>query len=419
MWIIYALVLLIIIPSTGCSFSSTNRETDQAKGHISLQDLPSGVRWQISEQGLDNQSNVQADATNTKEDAKKYETENKGPARPIASGKAVPMYYATTRQRSGQPGGPNSFYGTERIKKPNPVELGIVVVNIPPQHETGRSERPFSIFTVEFKEVAAKHVMLIGLNPGMKPDDYFASMRNDLQDHNQEAFVYIHGYWNSFADAARKTAQIAHDLKTEMVPIMFSWASQNTFYGYMDDGEAARDAVDYLYDFLWDLNTQTNVKKVHFIAHSMGNEVLIQALKALSTRSLPNGRIYPFHELVLAAPDVDEGIFFSAVKAAQKICVRITAYVASNDVAMIASHWLRSTSYRVGDSSPEPFVVAGVQTVDVSNANSDWLGHGYITSNRSVLQDLYSILEGKEVRKRFGILESKTSTGKIYWKFSP
>lgn len=419
MWRFYLSVLLILMLTAGCRGPSHTVGTEQpvsSKGDGASPDLHPQVRGKVSQQGVDDQLNIQADAVTAKENEKLLSAT--GGSSPAGAGKAVEVYYATTRQRSGQPG-PNLFYGTKRISKSDPLELGMVTVNIPHDHAPGRIERPFSILTVEFKEVADKHVMLIGLKPGMKSDEYYPSLQNALRKKNEEAFVYIHGYWNSFADAARKTAQIANDLKIEMVPIMFSWASQNTFYGYLNDGEAARDAVDFLYDFLWDMNTQTNVKKIHLIAHSMGNEVLTQALKALSTRPLPNGRTYPFSELVLAAPDVDEGVFFSAVKAARKICVRTTAYVASNDLAMVASHLLRSTSYRVGDSRPEPFVFEGVETIDVSNANNDWLGHGYITSNRSVLQDLFSLLEGKQVSKRFGIDEAQTSKGGKYWKFSP
>jgi esterase/lipase superfamily enzyme len=334
------------------------------------------------------------------------------PASPKAQGRAIDVYYATTRRRSGRRE-VSQFYGVDRIRKPAPAEYGIVTVNIPAGHQKGMVERPWSVFTVELKENVEKHVMLVSVRPQSK-EALLGQLDGALREQGT-AFVYVHGYYNSFADAARKTAQIATDLNIG-VPIMFSWASQDRFWGYFDDQESSRDAIDYLADFLDDIQAQTSAKKIHLIAHSMGNEVLTQALKIIANRNAGKASAHRFAETILAAPDVDTGVFLSAVDLAKTISARVTTYVSSSDLAMMASNYFRKSSSRAGDSQPEPVVIEGVDTVDISAASNDWLGHNYATSNQSVLRDLWAVVQGTQADER-GLTAAFNSRKARYWIF--
>ena len=332
--------------------------------------------------------------------------------RPVAQSRAIDVYYATTRRRSGRRE-VNQFYGVDRIRRPANADYGIVTVNIPPEHQKGNVERPWSVFTVELKENAEKHVMLVSVRPQTK-ESLLRQLGLAVQEQGT-AFVYVHGYYNSFADAARKTAQIAMDLNMG-VPIMFSWASQDRFWGYFDDQESSRDATDYLVEFLDDIQAITSAKKIHLVAHSMGNEVLTQALKIIANRG-GGAPAHRFGETVLAAPDVDTGVFVSAVELVKKISDRVTTYVSSKDLAMMASHYFRKSSQRAGDSDPEPVVIDGVDTVDISRVSNDWLGHDYATSNLSVLRDLRSVLQGTRADRR-GLTTAVNSQKARYWVFA-
>ena len=294
-----------------------------------------------------------------------------------------------------------------------PPSTGIVTVNIPVGHQKGIVERPWSVFTVELKENVEKHVMLVSVRPQSK-ETLLGQLDGALREQGT-AFVYVHGYYNSFADAARKTAQLAADLNIG-VPVMFSWASQDRFWGYFDDQESSRDAIDYLADFLDDIQARTSAKKIHLVAHSMGTEVLTQALKIIANRNAGDARARHFAETILAAPDVDTGVFISAVELAKTICARVTTYVSSNDLAMMASNYFRKSSSRAGDSQPEPVVIEGVDTVDINAVSNDWLGHNYATSNQSVLRDLWSVVQGTQADKR-GLTAAFNSRKARYWIF--
>jgi len=332
---------------------------------------------------------------------------------PVGQSRAIDVYYATTRRRSGRTE-VNRFYGVDRIRKPAVAEYGIVTVHIPPVHRKASLERPWSVFTLELKESVEKHMMLLSVRPMTK--ELLLHELNMAVHEQGTLFVYVHGYYNSFSDAARKAAQIAVDLDIA-VPVMFSWASRDTFWGYFDDQESSRDASDYLATFLEDLRERTTATKIHLVAHSMGSDVLAQALKTIASRH-EGTLVYRFSETVLAAPDVDAGVFSSAVDLAKLISDRVTTYVSSSDLAMRASHFFRKGSYRAGDSEPQPVVIDGVDTVDVSSVSDDWLGHDYVTANWSVLRDLASVFHGTQADKR-GLTAAFTIEKARYWIFGP
>jgi esterase/lipase superfamily enzyme len=333
-------------------------------------------------------------------------------------GKLIRVFYATTRLPTGSSLF-SEYYGPDRANSEGqaPLRYGTVDVNIPSSHARGNLEQPFHIFTFSLKEQADKHFMLVGLDE-QALTDFTEQLRHSVRSHHKKAFVFIHGYYNSFADAARRTAQIANDLKVDMAPIMFSWPSQNRFAGYFDDYEAQRAAVLYLRDFLLRILLDTGVEQLHLIAHSMGSDLLTQAVLALPKDKLPQ-QPFPLGEVVLAAPDVDKDVFTAAMTTIKAISSGVTTYVCSRDIALKASHMFRRTSYRAGDSDPQPLIMPEMDTIDVSNAASDWLSHSYVTNNTSVLVDIFQLLSGKRPSDRFWINESFTSEGKRYWIFSP
>ena len=87
-------------------------------------------------------------------ESKIYQKERSAGAVPTeAIGKAsvVDVFYSTTRKQSGAPE-PNFFYGSERISSDSSMEFGTVKVSIPPFHEKGQIERPWTFVSFEFQE---------------------------------------------------------------------------------------------------------------------------------------------------------------------------------------------------------------------------------------------------------------------------
>src|SRR5690606_26247285 len=139
----------------------------------------------------------------------------------------VRIYYATDRARTGDTD-PDNLYGGERGE----LELGTATVSIPPHHVPGNIERP-SIWTLEFSEDPARHVVLRAVTPGER-EAVFAEMRSQLAETGSEsAFVFVHGFNVPFNEAAQRTAQMAYDMDFDGLPILYSWPSRASVLSYI------------------------------------------------------------------------------------------------------------------------------------------------------------------------------------------
>ncbi len=130
----------------------------------------------------------------------------------------------------------SSWFSTGRYEAGEnyPLHLGTSVVSLPPHHRKGELERP-SIFKLEFKEDANKHVMVQRIET-MECDAYFKELQTKVgQSGTQSALVYIHGYNVQFDDALMRMAQLAVDMEYDGVPILYSWPSRGKLAMYTKD----------------------------------------------------------------------------------------------------------------------------------------------------------------------------------------
>ena len=162
----------------------------------------------------------------------------------------------------------------------NQLSYGTCYVSIPRDHRMGELEGP-SIWRLEFRPDPDLHVVLISkeLSASQRffDDIRLLAQRSDEQD----ALVFVHGYNVTFDDAARRTAQLAYDLGFKGPAVLFSWPSQGALAGYNKDARNVELSVDSLRSLLTDLSRTANVKRIHVIAHSMGNRALVGALTRL------------------------------------------------------------------------------------------------------------------------------------------
>ncbi|MGA2060115.1 MAG: alpha/beta hydrolase [Thermoguttaceae bacterium] len=301
-------------------------------------------------------------------------------------------------------------YGPERGK----LELGTCEVSIPKSHEVGELESP-SVLRLEFREDPNRHVVLLGIQPE-PADRFFADLRECVgRSPQKSAFVFVHGYNVGFEDAARRTAQIAYDLKFEGAAIFFSWPSQAEILDYAVDETNVSWAAPHLLRFLSDVAEQSGAERIHLIAHSMGNRALTSALRDLSLMQKSDKPT--FDEVVLTAPDIDADTFVNDIApAVVKTARRVTLYSSSNDEALIVSKKVHGYP-RAGDSGSQLVVLPGIDTVDVSAVDTSLLGHTYYGDNSTVLADIFELLNASKPAderhwlrpERWGLLK--------YWVF--
>jgi len=325
----------------------------------------------------------------------------------------VRVFYGTDRMETGKKE-PSEFYGGDRG---NGLQLGLCLVTIPIDHRIGHLESP-SIWKLEFREDPAKHVMLKEVTP-LASEDFYAKLKGRVAESGRrEALVFVHGFNVTFEDAARRTAQIAYDLKFDGAAVCYSWPSKGTLSlaGYRYDATNIQWTAAHLVQFLTDIAARSGAQAIHLIAHSMGNQALTAALDNIA-RGMRAGASPAFTEVMLTAPDIDADVFVQLASEFKAAAERVTLYASSNDKALKISKEYHGDYPRAGDTSGDVVIVPGVDTIDVSAVDTNLVGHFYYGDNDSVLADMFYVIKDKKPpQERFRLVPKQSPRGQ-YWIF--
>jgi esterase/lipase superfamily enzyme len=304
------------------------------------------------------------------------------------------------------------FYGTDRAVQPDPkrlafsadrarkLQLGEALVTVPKVHQVPNVERPwvvkipyFDVTIYEEKEDPKLHFTVKEIK-ALSKEQLLALVKERLKGSarfKDQAVVFVHGYNTSFDNALYRTAQIAYDLKFDGATFLYSWPSGGAVASYTYDRESAQASEPYLKEFLEMVVKQTGAKSVSVIAHSMGNQPLLDVLRDMKAAAPKDVQI---SQVILAAPDVDADGFTNLAKTIQGLAKNVTLYVASNDRALIVSRnfW---GSYRAGDVPPAgPLILPGIDTIDVTAASTDAfaINHSGYAQNNKLLDDIGQLM---------------------------
>jgi esterase/lipase superfamily enzyme len=292
-------------------------------------------------------------------------------------------------------------------------------VSIPRDHEPGNLEEP-SIWRLEFRPDPFEHVVLLDAKQ-LQRDWFLTSLRRELdQSSNQEALLFIHGFNVSFEDAARRTAQISYDLGFGGAAIMYNWPSHTKVRAYVADRAIATDqSPEHLAAFLRLLVNEVQPRRLHIIAHSMGNEVLCRALLTLngSSATIPD---HCLANVVLAAPDVFKTVFCDRfATSVVKFARHVTLYASSCDLALCASEELHDGMARLGQSGDSITVVEGIDTIDADLLKEGVLYHAYFAEVRSVIIDLIAMILYDRAAVDRCLVSRTDASGQRHWFFDP
>jgi esterase/lipase superfamily enzyme len=315
----------------------------------------------------------------------------------------IQVFYATDRELGSTS---SSGFGSRNVKAQG-LQYGACEISIPKLHKTGKLESP-SFMRLEFFSDPKKHIRLQQTwkySEQTFVEEVSASIKKSS---TKDAFVFVHGYNVSFEDAARRTGQIAFDLHFIGAPIFYSWPSNGKVADYLKDETNVRWSTPHFQRFLGLLSERSGAERIHIIAHSLGNRLVCDALEKLSYD--PESRLRLNH-LVLAAPDIDADTFRELAAALQKCSGRVTVYESSDDIALKVSKRIHGNP-RAG----EPLlIVPGLDTIDVSAIDTNFLGHSYFSDSWPLLSDIHSILlKDDPPAARFGLDELVHSDGNYY-----
>lgn len=270
----------------------------------------------------------------------------------------IPVSFATDRNDTK-----NTDFNKRFGGKRSDLQYGKIVVSVPYLHTLGEIERP-SYWRLEFSEDPNKHMMIQSLKKQNK-EDFFKQMKERIAKNGKSAFLFVHGYNVSFADAAFRTAQITFDLRFTGEPVFYSWPSQASTTSYTVDEANIKWATYNMKNFLKDYLTKSEAENIYLVSHSMGNRGLTKALiELMNENPALKSKIT---EIILAAPDIDAYVSKRdiAPKMITKIGKPITLYVSSDDLALMASKKVHGSS-RAGEAGEKIVIVKGIEIIDAS-----------------------------------------------------
>ncbi|MEM8652146.1 MAG: alpha/beta fold hydrolase, partial [Pseudomonadota bacterium] len=318
----------------------------------------------------------------------------------------VDVFYATDRLRTDREN-PAELYGSGRGE----LEYGTLRVSIPDIHVPGAIEAP-SIWSLEFSENPAKHIILQSVSP-LEERVFYERLQTVMQfRERKEAFVFIHGFNVRFEAAAKRAAQLAHDMNYRGVPVLYSWPSVGRTTSYIADTAVVRLSGRRLAEFLRSLRAQSGADVIHIVAHSMGNRALTDALELLAARWTGEGITEPqFGQIFFAAPDVDAGLFAEMASSIRPFAKRLTLYTSKKDWALVTSRKLHGNAPRAGQGGEVISQSTDFDTVDMSDLGEDMLAHSYFANDSSALVDIMALLwRNTEPSARCGV-EPEQATG--------
>jgi esterase/lipase superfamily enzyme len=322
----------------------------------------------------------------------------------------VRIFYATDRARS-RSSGPTDFYGGG-VNPAGTLEFGRIEVTVPRVHRSGVVEQPHW-YTLEASTDPNKHMEVRRIQPRAQ-SAIMDSLRTVVRRSSKhEALVFIHGYNVTFHDAALRTAQLTYDLGFDGAPVLYSWPSRGSLFRYSADQEAAEFTAARLATFLDSLVAITGTRRVHVIAHSMGNLALTGALERLALQ----GRDTLLSSVIMAAADVPVNRFEQQIVPTVRGLMRhMSIYVSAFDQALLASRVL-SSNVRVGEATSPILVLPAAETIDATAFRMrDLLGHGYVGATASVLDDLSDIINRGLSAPRRRLERMAAPNGLTYWR---
>ncbi|MHC4220694.1 MAG: alpha/beta hydrolase, partial [Planctomycetota bacterium] len=223
----------------------------------------------------------------------------------------------------------------------------------------------------------------------------------------KDAFIYVHGFHNSFDYGAGVVSEFWHFAGRVGVPILYSWpaGAPGMLQGYSHDRESGEFTIFHLKQAIRILAQLPELNRIHVIAHSRGTDVAASALRELLIEERGAGRdareSFKIGHILLASPDADLAVVSQRFEAERffRLAEHVTVYVSAHDRAIGVANWLHRSERRLGQLRPEELTAEQKHrlaqgSVDIVDARVETglLGHSYFHASPAVSSDLFLLL---------------------------
>lgn len=353
----------------------------------------------------------------------------------------VPVHFATHRKKDDT-GNPYEFFGNDAAQG-GAMSYGIVHVTVPKHKQLGALPVQGWVASMLSDPDPALYMTIRAVDLADRETCLGSIAAHVEGSRRREAFVFVHGFNNSFADAARRCAQLAVDLDIDGVAVLYSWPSKGSVFGFVADRDRVRNRryQEDFRQFLIDVVRRSGATHVHVVAHSMGCQLALSSLATISETelgSLRRERVERekrratdrspgamaeieadkriFSELVFAAPDVDREQFRPDIERVMAYARRTTVYTSTVDMPLKLASFL-SSGPRAGLDASALADIKGLACIDTTKAPDDWLAHGSFASR--AIDDMQGIIWlSLDPAMRRRLIRHVTPAG-TYWEYDP
>jgi esterase/lipase superfamily enzyme len=346
------------------------------------------------------------------------------PSEPDGAWRRVQLFYATNRATDDEAtfGGQGNKLGTE-------ISAGTFDVRLSP-------DLPISP-RVWFDP---KHMEWAG-RAELSQDEALGRLRAAVQaSPHKSVLVIVWGFRDWFQSAALKTAYTAYVLDINTPVLLFDWPGNQGEgrSGYLAARQVAGQSAPDLGRVLARVLRQTGAEKTWLMGSSLGCQTICDAFAWLETQPELFKGLPKIDHVVLSAPDVAADAFDDKFAARIKALTRhLTAYVSSNDRALLMSHWMnrsrrlgrlaevsvppeeRTDQYQFEEAQElldlQAKGLRNICMVDATPINRTRNLHHFFTDSSEFFDDLYRQLLQPEdmVSRRLHIV--RPGEGRTYW----
>ena len=355
---------------------------------------------------------------------------------PIAALRDLDLLYVTDRAPTSDPRTKAISYGSERSRT---MSFGSIDIRIEPD-STGAAEGMKLDGITEIGRFPEVPYPAVTTSSGYRRSpavvaahkEAVASLQDEIHQRlaksaRKEVVVFIHGYNNTFADAAFATGNICRLLGPDFVCVVLTWpagGSRGAFLGYNVDRESGEFAVADMRKALRAIGETEGLRGLDVIAHSRGTDVVASAFQQLGVEAYVRRSsitdTLTIRNIVLFAPDIDIDVgatkifdFFSdpdtpygAKKnpnaTIKRGSLHLTIYTSPGDQALGAASGIFGSRLRLGQldlNGPEAKAMRAdpghlVDLIEVRE-NTGAFGHGYFLTNPAVRSDLVALIRDR------------------------
>ncbi|MEX0310090.1 MAG: alpha/beta hydrolase [Tateyamaria sp.] len=286
------------------------------------------------------------------------------------------IFMGTTRSLNGM--------GEFGIGRSTSLTLLNATVSIPPDREIG------SISDGQERPRPERDFALAALETYATPRAFQNALKSDVRRRaaeQREVTVFVHGFNNSFSDAAFRMAQLAHDLDVPGTQVSYSWPSRANPLGYEYDQDSALFARDGLAELLRLIRASGDVNIV-VVAHSMGSALVMETFRQLEIEQ-PGWVSRNIDGVILMSPDINVDVFrsqFAKIKTAPDPFVVI---VSRKDAVLRLSSRLRGEPSQLGNiQNANEISDLPITVLDVSEFSDRKSGNHFVVAGSPALIQL-------------------------------